>query len=63
MIKGLRAYAAAVMTLHRLGAGDGYTYLTRQTASNDALRGRLGGWCLSPRGGPPISMIVLGEWP
>jgi len=30
------------MTLHRLGAGDGYTYLTRQTASNDALRGRLG---------------------
>jgi len=42
MIKGLRAYAAAVMTLHRLGAGDGYTYLTRQTASNDALRGRLG---------------------
>jgi len=23
----------------------------------------LGGWCLLPRGGPPISMIVLGEWP
>ncbi len=42
MIKDWLAYAAHVMTLHRLGAGDGYTYLTRQTASNDALRGRLG---------------------
>jgi len=42
MIKDIRAYAAVVMTLHRLGAGDGYTYLTWQTASNDALRGRLG---------------------
>jgi len=42
MIKGGWGYAAPVMTLHRLGAGDGYTYLTRQTASNDALRGRLG---------------------
>jgi len=27
------------------------------------LKPALGGWCLLPRGGPPISMIVLGEWP
>ena len=29
---------AAVMTLHKLTAGDGYTYLTRQVASADQRR-------------------------
>jgi len=32
-------------------------------AAHEAVGACLGGWCLLPRGGPPISMIVLGEWP
>ena len=35
--------SAAMMTLHKLTAGDGYTYLTRQVAAFDAtVRGRAG---------------------
>src|SRR5665647_1193675 len=30
----------AMMTVHVLHAGDGYTYLTRQVASGDVTRGR-----------------------
>jgi len=33
------------------------------TKHRPAIEAALGGWCLLPRGGPPISMIVLGEWP
>src|SRR4051795_8970643 len=32
----------AVMTVHKLSAGDGYTYLTRQVASADGRRARQG---------------------
>ncbi|MBF6137238.1 relaxase domain-containing protein [Nocardia otitidiscaviarum] len=35
-----RAIFEEVMTLHRLHAGDGYEYLTRQVASGDRLRDR-----------------------
>ena len=37
------ALGVAVMTLHKLSAGDGYTYLTRQVAAHDATeRGQAG---------------------
>src|SRR5205814_5154781 len=36
-----RCHGAAVMSLHKLSAGDGYTYLTRQVAAaDDTQRGR-----------------------
>ncbi len=47
--------SAAVMTLHKLTAGDGYTYLTRQVAAFDATeRGHAGlGDYYSQRGESP----------
>ena len=47
--------SAAVMTLHKLSAGDGYTYLTRQVAAFDATgRGHVGlGDYYSQRGESP----------
>jgi conjugative relaxase-like TrwC/TraI family protein len=47
--------SAAVMTLHKLTAGDGYTYLTRQVAAFDATeRGHVGlGDYYSQRGESP----------
>jgi hypothetical protein len=35
--------AAVVMSLHKLTAGDGYTYLTRQVAAMDATERGLAG--------------------
>jgi hypothetical protein len=47
--------SAGVMTLHKLTAGDGYTYLTRQVAAFDATeRGHVGlGDYYSQRGESP----------
>jgi hypothetical protein len=35
-IVGIRSYSRLVMTLHKLTAGDGYAYLTRQVAAHDS---------------------------
>jgi hypothetical protein len=45
----------AVMTVHKLSAGDGYTYLTRQVASADQRRpaGQSLADYYSARGNPP----------
>src|SRR5680860_723420 len=41
--RGPRGACICVMSLHKLTAGDGYTYLTRQVAAHDSTeRGRTG---------------------
>lgn len=51
-------YSCAVMTLHKLSAGDGYTYYTNEVASADELRqgGRQLGDYYTVDGNPP------GQW-
>lgn len=55
---GLRAIVTFMMTVHKLSAGDGYTYYTREVASADELRvpGRELGDYYTVDGNPP------GQW-
>ena len=60
---GGRRHGHWVMSLHKLTAGDGYTYLTRQVAAADAThRGRDGlGEYYSQRGESPASGWDTGQ--
>ena len=54
-----------MMTVHKLTAGDGYTYLTRQVASADEPRApgqSLADYYVA-RGNPPGVWLGGGRWP
>ena len=50
-LSAARPPLVGVMTLHKLAAGSGYTYLTKQVAAHDATESRQAGLASYPRAG------------
>jgi conjugative relaxase-like TrwC/TraI family protein len=62
VVEARKAVAGLVMTIHKITAGDGYTYLTRQVASGDSSpeRGKSTAQYYTETGNPPGAWMGTG---
>ncbi|HEY3903313.1 MAG TPA: relaxase domain-containing protein, partial [Streptosporangiaceae bacterium] len=62
MVEARKAVFGLVMTIHKITAGDGYTYLTRQVAAGDSSpqRGRSAAAYYTETGNPPGAWVGTG---